>query len=236
MLVLESLTARYGHVEVVHGVSLELAAGEVLALLGRNGAGKTTVLRAIMGLVERGGRCRLDGHDLAALPAHRVPRLGVAYVPQGRGLFPRLTVAENLRMGLLVQAAPSAAQAATLERVLALFPALRERLRTPAGTLSGGQQQMLATARALCTEPRVLLLDEPTEGLMPSLVETVLETIETLRAQGVAVLLVEQKVAAALRVASRVLFLENGTLRAEHTAAALAADPEPLHRYVGLQR
>jgi branched-chain amino acid transport system ATP-binding protein len=232
-LVVEGLDVAYGAVPVLHGVSLRLEAGEVLALLGRNGAGKTTVLRAIMGLLRpRAGRIALDGADLTHLPAHEIPRRGLAYVPQGRRLFPYLTVEENLRMGLLVRGADRAA----LPPILELFPVLRERLRQPAGTLSGGEQQMLATARALCAGPRVLLMDEPTEGLAPVLVGRLLETIATLRSRGVGVLLVEQKVDAALRVADRVALIDAGRIGVEAAAAELAARPDLVLRYVGVRR
>ncbi len=233
MLRLEQITCDYGGVPVLKAVSLHLAPGEILGLLGRNGAGKTTMLKTIMGLIKpRSGRIELDGRALTGLPAHEIPRLGIAYVPQRRRLFSGLSVAENLRMVLLVRESG----ADTLERVLGLFPVLGERLSQRAGTLSGGEQQMLATARALCLEPKVLLLDEPSEGLMPRLVDKLLDRIAGLKAEGVAVLLVEQKVEAALRVADRIAFLENGALRHEATPAALAADPEPLHRYVGVRR
>ena len=233
MLRLERIDCYYGAVQVLKEVSLQVAPGEILGLLGRNGAGKTTLLRAIMGLLKpRAGSIAFDGAELTDLSPHQVPRLGIAYVPQGRRLFSGLSVAENLRMGLLVRGSGPD----TLERVLGLFPVLGERLGQRAGTLSGGEQQMLATARALCLEPRLILLDEPSEGLMPSLVDTLLETLAALKANGVAVLLVEQKVEAALRVADRVAFLENGALCHEATPEALAADPEPLYRYVGVRR
>jgi branched-chain amino acid transport system ATP-binding protein len=170
--------------------------------------------------------------ELSRLPAHEVPRRGVALVPQGRRLFPQLTVEENLRMGLLVRGGG----VETLAPVLDLFPALRSRLRQRAGTLSGGEQQMVAMARALCARPAVLLLDEPTEGLMPALVERLLETVATLRERGVGVLLVEQKVEAALRVADRVAILETGRLVRESTPAQLAAEPEVLLRHLGVRR
>ncbi len=233
MLSLEAIDCYYGGVRVLKQVSLHVGAGEVLGLLGRNGAGKTTTLKAIMGLVRpRAGRIVLDGSDLAGLKAHDIPRLGIAYVPQGRRLFAGLSVAENLRMGLLARGSGRE----TLDRVLGLFPILGERLGQRAGTLSGGEQQMLATARALCLDPRLLLLDEPSEGLMPGLVDRLLDTIAGLKADGVAVLLVEQKVEAALRVADRIAFLENGEVRHEATPEELAAEPEPLHRYVGVRR
>lgn len=221
----------YDRVQVLRGLSLEVAAGEVLCLLGRNGAGKTTTLRTIMGLMRpRAGSILLDGTDLAALPPHEIPRLGVAYVPQGRRLFADLTVEENLTIGLMARDG----RQATRDRVLALFPILAERLGQTAGTLSGGEQEMLSVARALCIEPRVLLLDEPTEGLMPTMIATILDTVRRLRGEGVAVVLVEQRVEAALAVADRIAFLEHGILRETATPAALRADPAPLHRHVGV--
>jgi branched-chain amino acid transport system ATP-binding protein len=233
MLAVEHIDAFYGSVQVLRGVSFAVAPGEVVGLLGRNGAGKTTVLKTIMGLVRaRAGRIALDNAELSRLPAHAVPRHGVAYVPQGRRLFAGLTVEENLRMGLLVRDVSADAR----ERVLSLFPVLTERLGQKAGTLSGGEQQMLATARALCLAPKLLLLDEPSEGLMPTVIAKLLDTVVALKAQGVAVLLVEQKVEAALHVCDRLLFLETGVLRHEATAATLVADPAPLERYVGVRR
>jgi len=233
MLRLERINCFYGAVQVLKDVSLRVEPGEIVGLLGRNGAGKTTTLKTIMGLVKpRSGRIELDGSELTRLRAHNIPRLGIAYVPQGRGLFPELSVEQNLRMGMLVKnSGPE-----TLDRVLSLFPVLTERMRQSAGTLSGGEQQMLATARALCLEPKLLLLDEPSEGLMPSIVETLLETVAGLKAHGVSVLLVEQKVEAALKVADRIAFLENGAIQREATPEELSADPEPLHRYVGVRR
>jgi len=231
-LVLEKVTCAYGGAAVLHEVSLSLEPGQVLCLLGRNGAGKTTTLKAIMGLVRpRTGSITLDGHELTRLQAHEIPRLGVAYVPQGRGLFPFLTVDENLKMGLLVKGAG----AETQERIFELFPVLKERLRQRAGTLSGGEQQMVATARALCTNPTFLLMDEPTEGLMPILVQKLLETIQALKARGVGVLLVEQKIEAALKVADRVALMETGYIRQQGTAEALARDSETLLRYLGVK-
>lgn len=233
MLRLDGVDCYYGAVQALRAVSLAVAPGEILGLLGRNGAGKTTTLKAVMGLVEvRAGSIVLDGRDIARLGAHEVPGLGVAYVPQGRGLFSGLSVEDNLRMGLLVRDSGRE----TRERVLALFPILRERLAQRAGTLSGGEQQMLATARALCLEPRLLLLDEPSEGLMPAIVHTMLDTVARLKEGGVAVLLVEQKVDAALKICDRIAFIENGAVREETTPARLARDPAPLERYVGVRR
>ncbi|MBM3600218.1 MAG: ABC transporter ATP-binding protein [Alphaproteobacteria bacterium] len=231
MLTLTGIDCFYGNVQVLRGVSLQVAAGEVLCLLGRNGAGKTTTLRAIMGLVRpRAGRILLDDIELTALPPHEIPRHGVAYVPQGRRLFSELTVEENLTIGLMARERGRA----TLDRVIGLFPALMERRRQIAGTLSGGEQEMLSIARALCLEPRVLLLDEPTEGLMPSMIATILATVKALKSEGVATILVEQRVESALHVADRVTFLENGATRETATPTELHADPSLLHRYVGV--
>lgn len=233
MLSLEGVHCYYAEVQVLRGVSFRLAAGETLCLLGRNGAGKSTTLKSIMGLVRpRSGSVRLDGRELTRLPPHDIPRLGIGYVPQGRRLFPFLTVEENLRMGLLLGGKGDQ----TLRWVLDLFPALAGRLRQRAGTLSGGEQQMLATARALCSEPKLLLMDEPSEGLMPSLVQRLTETLKTLRARQVAVLLVEQRLDLALDVADRVVLMENGAVRYESTPADLATAPEVLLRYLGVRR
>jgi branched-chain amino acid transport system ATP-binding protein len=205
-------------------------------LLGRNGAGKTTLLKAIMGLVSiSAGRIDIDGQELTGVPAHTIPSLGVSYVPQGRGLWPHLTVREHLHIGRLARRGNDDWGRA-FEPIFELFPLLRERLSQRAGTLSGGEQQMVATARALCTNPAILLLDEPTEGLMPLLVDKVLDVIKTLRARGVGVLLVEQRVDAALAVADRVAIMETGRIVAEGTAAEVSADGETLLRSLGVRR
>ncbi|WP_195164142.1 ABC transporter ATP-binding protein [Mesorhizobium sp. NBSH29] len=230
-LTISGLDCFYDAVQVLHGIDLTLREGEVLCLLGRNGAGKTTLLRAIMGLVPaRAGSIMLGEADLSRLPPHQVPKSGVAYVPQGRRLFSELTVSENLEIGLMARSRG----AATRERVLALFPVLRERLKQRSGTLSGGEQQMLAMARALCLEPTVLLLDEPTEGLMPSMIAKIRETVSGLRDHGVSTILVEQRVDAVLPVANRVAFIENGRNRETVDVASLRADPALVHRYVGV--
>ncbi|MBX3577561.1 MAG: ABC transporter ATP-binding protein [Rhizobiaceae bacterium] len=231
VLTVTRLSSGYGELPVLHGVSFDLRDAEVLCLLGRNGAGKTTLLKTIMGLVPAtAGSTQLRGRELTRLSAHEVPRAGIAYVPQGRRLFAEMTVAENLEIGLMARQKGHA----TRERVLDLFPVLRERLRQRSGTLSGGEQQMLAMARALCLEPEVLLLDEPTEGLMPSMIARIREAVAALRAEGVSTILVEQRVDAVLAVADRVLFLENGRSRDVLDVATVRADPAMVRRYVGV--
>ena len=230
-LTLRDVDAGYGRVQVLHALSLELREGEVLCLLGRNGAGKTTALKTVMGLVPASaGSIRLGGIELTALPAHEVPKAGVAYVPQGRRLFAELSVAENLEIGLSARRKGEAVR----EAVLDLFPILRERYRQRSGTLSGGEQQMLAMARALCLEPQVLLLDEPKEGLMPSMIARIRDTVAVLRQRGVSTLLVEQRVDAVLPVADRVAFIENGRNRETVGIERLRAEPELVKKYVGL--
>ncbi|MCV0395082.1 MAG: ABC transporter ATP-binding protein [Rhizobiaceae bacterium] len=230
-LTIDGLDCFYGATQVLRGLSLELRKGEVLCLLGRNGAGKTTALKAVMGLVgARAGSIRLGEIDLTRLAAHEVPRAGVAYVPQGRRLFAELTVAENIEIGLMTRGRGRA----TREAVLDLFPVLRERLSQRSGTLSGGEQQMLAMARALCIEPEVLLLDEPTEGLMPSMIAKIRDTVSELRTRGVSTILVEQRVDAVIPVADRVAFIENGRNRETVGVEALRDDPQMVRRYVGV--
>lgn len=225
------LDAFYGEVQVLRGFELSLLKGEVLCLLGRNGAGKTTALKAIMGLVSvRAGSVLKDGQNLSKLPAHEVPKAGVAYVPQGRRLFAEMTVDENLEIGLMTRGKGRQ----TRESVLDLFPVLRERLSQRSGTLSGGEQQMLAMARALCLEPDVLLLDEPTEGLMPSMIARIREVVAGLRERGVSTILVEQRVDAVLSLADRVAFIENGQNRETVGVEQVRADPGYVRRYVGV--
>ncbi len=231
MLTLEAVSTGYGPVQVLYGVSLEAKAGEVLCLLGRNGAGKTTTLKAIMGLLPMSeGRVTLDGEVISELPAHEIPKLGIGYVPQGRRLFAEMTVAENIEVGLMTRGKGPE----TREAVLTMFPRLRERLHQRAETLSGGEQQMLTTARALCLEPSVLLLDEPTEGLQPSMIKLIRETVETLRSKGKAIILVEQRIEAVLAIADRVTFLENGHTRETVEVSELRRDRSLLERYVGV--
>ena len=221
----------YGAVQALRGFSLRVEAGEILCLLGRNGAGKTTALKAIMGLAPaRRGRILFEGADLTKLAAHEIPRLGVGYVPQGRRLFAELTVLENLRVGFMTGRATVEA----FDRALALFPLLKERLDQRAGTLSGGEQQMLAMARALAIDPKLLLLDEPTEGLMPSMVARIRQAALDLKSQGVTIILVEQRVDAVLPVADRVAFVENGSVSLALPVEEVTADRALVDRYVGV--
>ena len=231
MLELERLNSGYGRAQVLRDVSLAVSGGEVLCLFGRNGAGKTTTMKTIMGLLPlMSGAMRLDGAEFSALQAHEIPKLGIGYVPQGRRLFGELTVAQNLEIGLMVRGEG----AQTREWVLGLFPRLRERLGQRAQTLSGGEQQMLATARALCLRPRVLLLDEPTEGLQPSMIDAIRQVVAKMRDEGVAVLLVEQRLDAVLSIADRVAFIENGQMGETVPAERLRADHGLVERYVGV--
>ena len=231
MLTVNALSSGYQGAKVLHEVSFDVGAGEIVCLLGRNGAGKSTCLKTIMGLIRpTGGRVECDGVEVSSLPANEVPRHGIGYIPQGRRLFAELTVAENLEIGLMVRGKGRE----TRDRVLAMFPRLGERLNQRADTLSGGEQQMLATGRALCIEPSVLLLDEPTEGLQPSMIEQIRQAVTALRDQGVAILLVEQRVDAVLSIADRVVFLENGRSHPALDAAELKSNPELLHRFIGV--
>ncbi len=231
MLDVQGIDSGYGNVQVLKDLSLRVQAGEILCLLGRNGAGKTTILKTIMGLVRaQKGNIQLEGKDLHLLPAYEVPRRGIGYIPQGRRLFTEMTVAENLQIGLMTRnQGPE-----VLEEVLDMFPRLRERLDQRAETLSGGEQQMLATARALCLKPKLLLLDEPTEGLQPSMISLIRNAVLALKQQNVAIILVEQRVEAVLEIADRVVFVENGRSALETTPEALQTDKELLHRYIGV--
>lgn len=231
MLVLDGVCAGYGGALVLRNLGFRAAVGEVTCIMGRNGVGKTTLMRAIMGLVRvQKGSVRLDRLELANLPAHEVPRHGIGYVPQGRRLFGPLTVAENLEIGLMTRTKGPEVR----ERVLNLFPRLRERLSQVSSTLSGGEQQMLAIARALCLEPKVLLLDEPTEGLQPSMIAAIREVVVGLKASGVAVVLVEQRVDAVLGMADRVAFMDHGTVAVTRARADLAPDAPEFRQFVGV--
>ncbi|OAN97895.1 ABC transporter ATP-binding protein [Sulfitobacter geojensis] len=231
MLEVKDIHAAYGDIKTLRGVSFDVQPSEIMCLLGRNGAGKTTALKSVMGLLPiSSGSVTLEGKDLATLPPHEIPRRGIGYIPQGRRLFPELSVAENIEIGLMTRGMGKD----TKEWVLELFPRLRERLKQTAGTLSGGEQQMLATARALCLRPKVLLLDEPTEGLQPSMIALIRDVILKMKAEGFAIVLVEQRVDAVLQVADRVVFIENGMSVASATANDLKKDPEMLARYLGV--
>jgi len=229
MLLLSGINAGYGNVQVLRGLSLTARAGQVTCVMGRNGAGKTTMLRAIMGQIRvQAGTITLDGAPVQTLPAHEVPRRGIGYVPQGRRLFGEMTVAENIEIGLMARGHG----AATRDKVLALFPRLRERLSQVSSTLSGGEQQMLAIARALCLEPKVLLLDEPTEGLQPSMIALIRDTVVALKATGVATVLVEQRVDAVLSVADCVAFVVGGAGAEGLPARGLTHDAPQFQKYV----
>jgi branched-chain amino acid transport system ATP-binding protein len=231
MLNVRKISSGYEGAQVLHEVSLDVQAGEIVCLLGRNGAGKSTCLKTIMGLIRAtNGGIDCGGIDVSRIPANQVPRHGIGYIPQGRRLFAELTVAENLEIGLMVNRRNHHFR----DEVLDMFPRLRERLTQRADTLSGGEQQMLATARALCIDPKVLLLDEPTEGLQPSMIEQIRRTITMLRDRGVAILLVEQRVDAVISIADRVVFLENGRSHQQIKASALSNEPELLRRFIGV--
>jgi branched-chain amino acid transport system ATP-binding protein len=231
MLKVTSIAAAYGPVKVLRDVSITVGASEIVCLAGRNGAGKTTTLKTIMGLLPvTSGTITLNDVDLTELPANSIAKVGVGYIPQGRRLFRELTVAENLEIGLMARKE----SAATRDWVLSLFPRLEERLTQIAGTLSGGEQQMLATARALCLRPEVMLLDEPTEGLQPSMIALIQDVVKKMKAEGIAIVLVEQHVEAILDLADRVVFIENGVSVARATPDELRADPSMITTYLGV--
>lgn len=231
MLTIRDLNVYHGTSHTLKNLSLSIDQGEVVCLFGRNGAGKTTTLKSIMGLLPaHSGSVTLDNVELTSLAPHEVPKHGIGYVPQGRRLFAELTVQENLEIGLMARKTDRR----ILEDVFRLFPILKERLPQVSGTLSGGEQQMLAMARALCLDPSVILLDEPTEGLMPSMISTIRDVILELKKSGKAVLLVEQRTEAVLAVADRVCFIENGALKATMDADALRIDPALFRQYAGV--
>ena len=231
MLELNGVHAAYGKVQTLRGVSFTANAGEIVCLVGRNGAGKTTTMKSIMGLLPlSAGTVTLEGKELTKMQTHLIPREGIGYIPQGRRLFPELSVEENIEIGLMTRGEG----ADTREWVLELFPRLRERLKQAAGTLSGGEQQMLATARALCLRPKVLLLDEPTEGLQPSMIDLIIDVIVKMKAEGFAIVLVEQRVDTVLSIADRAVFIENGKTVDTATPAELALAPEKVTKYLGV--
>jgi branched-chain amino acid transport system ATP-binding protein len=237
MLNVRDLKAAYGRVEVLHGLSFHVPRGRLVTLIGSNGAGKTTTLRAISGMLRpQSGSITLGETEIAGLPSHSVARLGLAHSPEGRRIFPSLSVEDNLRLGAysrLTGAREKGDVPADFDRMYGLFPRLKERRDQYAGTLSGGEQQMLAMGRALMSRPEILLLDEPSMGLAPRLVEGVFETIRRLKADRVTMLLVEQFAAMALDVADYAYVLENGRIRYEGAAASLKHDPAVRAAYLG---
>ena len=232
-LELDGVHAGYGDFQALFGVGLRVEPGEAVGVVGPNGAGKTTLLRVISGLIRpRAGTLRFGGQDLSAVPAHELPGLGIAHVPENRRLFPHLTVEENLRVGAYAKAA-RARFAERRDHVYAMFPRMKERRHQLAGTMSGGEQQMCAIGRALMSGPRILLLDEPSAGLAPLVVQQVFELVRRIRQEGLTVLIVEQNVAQVLRVVDRAYVLETGRVSAEGAAADLAADPAIRRSYLG---
>jgi len=230
MLKVENLHTHYGKSHVLQGVNLRVEDGEAVALLGRNGVGKTTTLRSIMGLTPpSNGAVTFANVRLDQIPAHKIASVGLGYVPQGRRIFPNLTVFENLCLGL-----PNTPDGGLLDEIFEHYPRLKERLKQEGGTLSGGEQQMLAIARCLIMRPRLLLLDEPTEGIMPKLVTTIRNEIKAANKKGISILLVEQNFRTALAVCTRVYIMEKGVISYEGTAQELRDNPEIAHRYLGV--
>jgi branched-chain amino acid transport system ATP-binding protein len=237
MLAIQNLHAAYGKVEVLHGISLEVPKGKLVTLIGSNGAGKTTTMRAISGMIKpKSGSVQLDGRDITGLDSHRIARAGLAHSPEGRRVFATMSVTDNLLLGAFprfTRARPRGDVQNDLERALELFPRLKERRTQLAGTLSGGEQQMLAMARAVMLNPEVILLDEPSMGLAPILVDEVFRIIARLKSEGVTMLLVEQFAQAALNVADYGYVLENGSIAVHGPAASLKSDPKVVAAYLG---
>jgi branched-chain amino acid transport system ATP-binding protein len=235
MLELNNVHAFYGNIHALKGISIEVNEGEIVTLIGANGAGKSTTLKTISGLLKpRTGSITFEGEDLTAFPAHEIVYKGIAMVPEGRGVFAKLTVIENLDMGAFSRTDREGI-AADLNRVMTLFPRLEERRKQIAGTLSGGEQQMLATARALMAHPRLLLMDEPSMGLAPVLVESVFETIQEINQEGTTVLLVEQNAHMALQVADRGYVLQTGEIVLKDSAKGLRDNEEVQKAYLGME-
>jgi branched-chain amino acid transport system ATP-binding protein len=234
MLAIEDLNAWYGRSHVLQGVSLTVEAGEVVCLIGRNGAGKTTTLRAVMGLVpRRTGRVLFEGADILGQPTYRRLAMGLAYVPEERRIVPGLSVHENLRLGLVASHNRNR-EAAVIDRIAETFPRLRERLAQSAETLSGGEQQMLAIARALVADPKLVMLDEPSEGIMPVLADEMFELFARMKADGITILLVEQNVERALGLADRAYIMDQGEIVHHDEARTLLADSEIQERYCAI--
>jgi branched-chain amino acid transport system ATP-binding protein len=235
LIKVEDIHTYYGKSHILHGVSLEVRRGEVVGLLGRNGVGKSTTLKTIMGLVHASrGKAMFEGRSITHLPAHRLARLGIGYVPEDRRIFRLLTVLENLRTGLDRRGVTETTKKQLLEKVYTYFPVLAERRNQAGGTLSGGEQQMLAIARAMMLEPKIILLDEPTEGLMPRMVSQIRDIIDALHREGVAILLVEQNVPLTLEACQRIYIMEKGAVRHHAAGAELRADDAVIHRYLGV--
>jgi branched-chain amino acid transport system ATP-binding protein len=236
LLELENVHSYYGHIHALQGISLRVEEGEIVTLIGANGAGKSTTLRTISGLIKpRHGSVRLKGQEITGLPPHQIVELGVGHVPEGRGIFPRLTVRENLEMGAYT-IQDRAEVARRMEFVFGIFPRLRERINQKGGTLSGGEQQMLATARGLMLKPHILLMDEPSMGLAPVLVEAIFEVIKTLNQQeGTTILLVEQNALMALSVAHRGYVLQIGNIVLDDTAENLKKNEMVRAAYLGVK-
>jgi branched-chain amino acid transport system ATP-binding protein len=235
MLTLTGVHTHYAKSHILHGISLEVQPGEVVGLLGRNGVGKSTTLKSIMGLVRPSqGRITFEGRDITGMASHKVAHLGIAYVPEDRRIFKLLTVMENLRTGLDRGGLTEARRKELLDKVYESFPVLGERKNQLGGTLSGGEQQMLAIARAMMLEPKIILLDEPTEGLMPRMVSQIRDIIARLHRDRVAILLVEQDVGLTLGASSRCYIMEKGLMRHHASSAALKADPSVIHQYMGV--
>jgi len=233
MLEVSGLRAGYGGVEILRGIDLTVSAGEIVAVLGSNGVGKTTLNKVLSGvLTPSAGAIRFDGHSLTGSSAASIVKAGLIQVPEGRKIFPNMNVRENLELGSYRRARGN--RAANLERVLATFPRLRERLTQTAGTLSGGEQQMLAIGRGMMAEPRLLILDEPSLGLSPLLVEEMFALIRRLNAEGMPIMLVEQNVAQSLEIAARGYIIENGVVTLSGPAERIAGDPELKRAYLGL--
>jgi branched-chain amino acid transport system ATP-binding protein len=233
LLRLKEVVASYGAIQALRGISLDVYKGEIVTMLGGNGAGKSTTLRTVSGLMHpRSGTIELDGHDVTSVPAHKLVRLGIGHAPEGRRIFNRLTVLENLQMGAYSRS-DKAEIVADYERVFGLFPRLQERHGQSAGTLSGGEQQMLAIGRALMGRPKLLLLDEPSMGLAPVLVEQIFRIIRDINAQGTTILLVEQNAQMALQVASRGYILQTGKIVLADSSAALAQNEQVKAAYLG---
>jgi len=233
MLKIEGLHTYYGYIHALKGIDIEVAAGEIVSLIGSNGAGKTTTLGSIAGLVTASrGKITFEGKDITNAPPHQMVRMGISLSPEGREVFPALTVEENLRLGAYTKN-DKARVAASFERVYSLFPRLKERVAQLAGTLSGGEQQMLAIGRALMCEPKLLLLDEPSLGLAPTLVAQIFALIKNINRQGTTILLIEQNASMALSVAGRAYVLETGSIAMSGFAKDLAVDPRVKEAYLG---